>query len=82
MRPVDRLIDYVSEKLPAVAEHIEQAREGILALTMFPQDVRMRIWSNNPSERLNRHGPKAAPTSGSRSSSQAGSLSSHTPATR
>ncbi|MFC4904107.1 IS256 family transposase [Kocuria oceani] len=50
----DRLIDYVTEKLPAVAEHLGQAREDILAFTSFPKDVWAQIWSNNPAERLNR----------------------------
>ena len=50
----DRLIDYVSDKLPAVAEHLAGAREDILAFTAFPKDVWTQIWSNNPAERLNR----------------------------
>ena len=50
----DRLIDYVSEKLPAVAEHLAGARDDILAFTTFPKDVWTQIWSNNPAERLNR----------------------------
>ena len=50
----DRLIDYVSDKLPAVAEHLAGAREDILAFTGFPKDVWTQIWSNNPTERLNR----------------------------
>ncbi len=50
----DRLIDYVTEKLPAVAEHLDAARAGILAFTTFPKDVWTQIWSNNPAERLNR----------------------------
>ncbi len=50
----DRLIDYVSAKLPAVAEHLAGAREDILAFTGFPKDVWTQIWSNNPAERLNR----------------------------
>jgi len=50
----DRLIDYVTEKLPAVAEHLAAAREDILAFTAFPKDVWTQIWSNNPAERLNR----------------------------
>lgn len=50
----DRLIDYVTEKLPAVAEHLAEAREDILAFTGFPKDVWTQIWSNNPAERLNR----------------------------
>jgi transposase-like protein len=50
----DRLIDYVAEKLPAVAEHLAAAREDILAFTAFPKDVWTQIWSNNPAERLNK----------------------------
>ena len=50
----DRLIDYVGDKLPAVAEHLAGAREDILAFTAFPKDVWTQIWSNNPAERLNR----------------------------
>jgi transposase-like protein len=50
----DRLIDYVSDKLPAVAQHLAAAREDILAFTAFPKDIWTQIWSNNPAERLNR----------------------------
>ena len=50
----DRLLDYVGEKLPAVAEHLADAREDILAFTGFPKDVWTQIWSNNPAERLNK----------------------------
>jgi len=50
----DRLLDYVGEKLPAVADHLAQARDDILAFTTYPKDVWTQIWSNNPAERLNR----------------------------
>ena len=50
----DRLIDYVAQKLPTVAEHLAAAREDILAFTTFPKDVWTQIWSNNPAERLNK----------------------------
>jgi len=50
----DRLLDYVSERLPAVADHLESAREDLLAFTGFPKDVWSQIWSNNPAERLNK----------------------------
>jgi putative transposase len=50
----DRLLDYVGEKLPAVADHLAAAREDVLAFTTFPKDVWTQIWSNNPAERLNK----------------------------
>lgn len=50
----DRLLDYVAGKLPAVGEHLDTARADILAFTGFPKDVWTQIWSNNPSERLNK----------------------------
>ena len=50
----DRLIDTVNAKHPAVAEHLAAARHDVLAFTAFPQEIWRQIWSNNPSERLNR----------------------------
>jgi len=50
----DRVVDALAEKLPAVAEHLEQARADILAFTAFPKEIWRQIWSNNPNERLNR----------------------------
>jgi putative transposase len=50
----DRIVDALAEKLPAVAEHLEQARADILAFTAFPKEIWRQIWSNNPNERLNR----------------------------
>ena len=50
----DRVIETLAEKLPAVAEHLEEARPDILAFTSFPKEIWRQIWSNNPNERLNR----------------------------
>jgi transposase-like protein len=49
----DRVADALAEKLPRVAEHLENAREDILDFTAFPQEIWRQIWSNNPNERLN-----------------------------
>ena len=50
----DRVLEGLFDKLPAVAEHLEGAREDILAFTQFPKEIWRQIWSNNPNERLNR----------------------------
>jgi len=50
----DRLLDYTSDKLPAVFNHLEAARDDLLAFTTSPKDVWTQIWSNNPAERLNK----------------------------
>jgi transposase-like protein len=51
----DKLLDSeLVASLPAVLEHLDQAREQILAFTAFPKEVWRQIWSNNPNERLNR----------------------------
>ena len=49
-----RVLDALVDKLPKVAEHLEGARTDVLAFTVFPKEVWRQIWSNNPSERLNR----------------------------
>jgi putative transposase len=50
----DRVLDAVADKLPKVAEHLDTARADVLAFTGFPKELWRQIWSNNPSERLNR----------------------------
>ncbi|MBW0108725.1 IS256 family transposase [Pseudonocardia sp. KRD-182] len=50
----DRVLDAVADKLPKVSEHLDTARADVLAFTSFPKELWRQIWSNNPSERLNR----------------------------
>jgi transposase-like protein len=50
----DKLLDHVTDRLPAVAAHLDAARADLLAFTGFPKPVWRQIWSNNPNERLNR----------------------------
>ena len=50
----DRLLEYTEDRLPEVADHLGDAREDLLAFAAFPDDVWRQIWSNNPTERLNR----------------------------
>ena len=47
----DRLLDYTSDKLPAVTDHLDHARADILTFTSFPVEVWHQIWSNNPTKR-------------------------------
>jgi putative transposase len=57
----DRVLDTLADKLPRVAEHLDQARADVLAFTAFPKELWRQIWSNNPQERLNRRSA-GAPT--------------------
>jgi len=50
----DRVLDAITDKVPSVAEHLDTARADVLAFTSFPKEIWRQIWSNNPSERLNR----------------------------
>ena len=44
----DKLLDTVAEKLPAVHDHLDEARADILAFTAFAKEIWRQIWSNNP----------------------------------
>ena len=50
----DRVVDGLSAKFPAAAEHLDAARADLLAFTVFPREIWRQIWSNNPQERLNK----------------------------
>jgi putative transposase len=50
----DKMPGTVTGPLPAVAGHLDAARADVLAFTAFPKEIWRQIWSNNPSERLNR----------------------------
>jgi transposase-like protein len=43
-----RVIDAVAARFPAAAEHLETARDELLAFTAYPREVWRQIWSNNP----------------------------------
>ena len=44
----------IEAKFPAAAEHLDHARDGLLAFTGFPREIWRQVWSNNPQERLNK----------------------------
>jgi transposase-like protein len=48
------VIAALDEKFPKAAEHLEHAREDLLAFAAYPREVWRQIWSNNPQERLNK----------------------------
>jgi transposase-like protein len=49
-----RAVTAIGEKFPTAAEHLDDARDELLAFTAFPREVWRQIWSNNPQERLNK----------------------------
>ncbi|GAA1522793.1 IS256-like element IS1081 family transposase [Sphaerisporangium rubeum] len=48
------VIDALSAKYPAACDHLDAAREELLAFAAFPRETWRQIWSNNPQERLNK----------------------------
>ena len=50
----DRVVATLAEKYPEAAEHLETARDDLLAFTAYPRELWRQIWSNNPQERLNK----------------------------
>ena len=49
-----QVVSALEAKFPAAAEHLDDAREDILAFTAFPREIWRQVWSNNPQERLNK----------------------------
>ncbi|MFC5754316.1 IS256 family transposase [Actinomadura rugatobispora] len=49
-----RVVDSLAAKHPDAAEHLDQARDDLLAFAAFPRQLWRQIWSNNPQERLNK----------------------------
>jgi putative transposase len=50
----DRVVSALAEKYPDAAEHLQDARDELLAFTVYPREIWRQIWSNNPQERLNK----------------------------
>ena len=50
----DRVVEAIEAKFPAAAEHLDAARDDLLAFAGFPREIWRQIWSNNPQERLNK----------------------------
>ncbi|MET9338208.1 transposase [Nonomuraea sp. NPDC003804] len=48
------VIEALEAKYPAACEHLDAAREDLLAFAIFPRETWRQIWSNNPQERLNK----------------------------
>ena len=48
------VVAFCEQKVPHVADYLEKALDELLAFTNTPRTVWTKVWSNNPSERLNR----------------------------
>jgi transposase-like protein len=50
----DRVVATLADKYPDAAQHLDAARDELLAFTAYPRELWRQIWSNNPQERLNK----------------------------
>jgi len=49
-----RVVEAIAARFPDAATHLDDAREDLLAFSVFPHEIWRQIWSNNPQERLNK----------------------------
>jgi transposase-like protein len=49
-----RVVETIEARFPDAATHLDEAREDLLAFSVFPHEIWRQIWSNNPQERLNK----------------------------
>jgi transposase-like protein len=50
----ERVVATLEAKYRDAAEHLEAARDELLAFLPYPHEIWRQIWSNNPQERLNK----------------------------
>ena len=48
------VVEFCQQKFPHVADYLEESLDALLAFTNTPKAVWTKVWSNNPTERLNR----------------------------
>ena len=49
-----QVVDFCTQRFPDAADYLEESLDEILAFTTTPKAVWTKVWSNNPTERLNR----------------------------
>jgi transposase-like protein len=49
-----RVVETIEARFPDAATHLDDAREDLLAFSVFPHEIWRQIWSNNPQELLNK----------------------------
>ncbi len=49
-----RVVEAIEARFRDAATHLDEAREDLLAFSVFPHEIWRQIWSNNPQERLNK----------------------------